>query len=98
MAASLNPSTLSRLRDLADMLGNINAEVAMLEEQAGAIKAELAASGEKTIVGALFKAEVVVSERNSLDPKATKALLERLGIEPPMKSTFVQSVRVKSLG
>ncbi len=98
MAATLNSSTAARLRDLVDMLGNINAEIKMLEEQAAAIKAELAASGEQEIVGSMFRAQIVVSERRALDQKQAKVLIEAAGFEVPMTSTFVQSVRTSSIG
>ena len=94
MAATLNPSTRARLAGLVDTLGNINAEIALLTQQATAIKTELAAAGVEAIEGDMFRAAIVVTERNSLDTKLAIAMLESVGAKPPMKSTFVQSVRV----
>lgn len=91
---ALAPATLARLRDLADMLGNLNAEIALLERQATAIKAEIAASGERSIRGSMFEASIVITERQSIDAPAVRAML---GDDTPMKSAFVQSVKVKAI-
>lgn len=94
MAATLNPSTLLRLSCLVDTLGNLSAEIAMLERQAQTIKAELTCAGLPVIEGSMFRAAVVVSERVSLDTKLAVSMLQAVGAKPPMKSTFVTAVRV----
>lgn len=91
---ALAPATLSRLRDLADTLGGLNAEITLLERQATAIKAEIAASGERSIRGSIYEAAVVITERQSIDAPAVRAML---GEDTPMKSAFVQSVRIKEI-
>lgn len=87
----MNTSTRSRLSGLVDTLGNLNAEIALLEKQAQAIKAELTAAGEPVIEGAMFRAAIVITERLSIDASKVKAIL---GEDTPMKSAFVTAVRV----
>lgn len=97
MSAVTNPSTALRLAGLVDTLGNINAEIALLERQAKAIKAELTCSGESVIEGSMFRAAISVAERLSLDTKAATSLLESIGMQPPMKSALVTTVRMSDL-
>lgn len=94
MAATLNSSTRARLSSLVDQLGNLNAEIAILEREAQTIKAELTAAGEPVIEGEMFRAAIVMSERTSLDAKLAIAMLESVGAKAPMKSAFVTAVRV----
>lgn len=81
---------------IVDQLGRLQAQIADLEAQADAIKTTLAICGEGAYEGALFRATVSKSERNSLDMKAVRAKLSRQFIAANTNVTAVTSVRVVS--
>lgn len=57
-----------------DRLGMLLAQIADLEEQAEAIKNELKNAGEGHVEGALYKACVTLSQRNTVDNKDRKSV------------------------
>jgi hypothetical protein len=90
----LATSTRISLSGLADTLGNLNAEIAILEAEAKRIKAALIESGEPIIEGALFRVSVSTAERASIDTAAVRAVFESAGLDVPTKSSTVTTVRV----
>lgn len=67
--------SLKKLTKMVDELGNLNAEIALLQDRADAIKGALKLSGYDEIVGNIFRAKVVNSESMQLDTAKARALL-----------------------
>ena len=77
-----------------DMLGHLNAQIADLSAQAEFLKKELKAAGEGAYEGALFRATVSMSERETLDMKAVREKLTPQFIRAHTNVTQVVTVRV----
>jgi hypothetical protein len=63
-----------------DLLGEIQAQITDLENQAEEIKARLIAKGRKAYEGDFFRATVSRFDRTTLPIKVARAKLERLGV------------------
>lgn len=80
-----------------DRLAHLNAEIATATAEAQAIKAEFIANGQDVYVGALHKATVVHTIRESLSPEKVKQLLTPEAYASCLNATPVHSVRVTGL-
>lgn len=85
---------VKKINEMVDDLGFLMAQIAKLEKQANALKAELKAKGPGTYEGYVFQANISVSERDSLDMEAVRAKLTPQFIRAHTKSTEVVAVRV----
>ena len=64
---------------IIDRLGALQAQIANLEAEEKALKAEIKGFGDGAYEGALFRATVSTADRATLDAKAARAKLEELG-------------------
>ena len=78
---------------VVDAFGALKAQIADLEKQAAALRAEIIAMGLGAHEGDLFRATVSVTERETLDMDAVRAHLSRQFIQAHTKVTEVTMVR-----
>ncbi len=74
--------TQSNLEPLADALGQVRAQISELETREKNIKAQIVEAGVDALEGAFFRVLVLKSVRHTLDSKAAREMLERLGASP----------------
>lgn len=74
-----------------DRLGLLLAQIADLEEQAEAIKNELKSGAEGVVEGNLFKANVILSQRSTVD---NKAVYKALNISDDLLAKFTKTTAV----
>lgn len=91
-------ATETMLTDRVDELGFLLAQIADLEKQAAAIKAELISAGVPVCEGDLFRATVVEQVRKTTDYKTLVAVLDipSSWVEEHTTAKAVTSVRVTS--
>jgi len=91
-------STLDNLStgQLADELGQVKAEAAEIESREKAIRAELIGRGVSAAEGALFRATVSESLRQSLDAERVKAEMGEGWYAARCKIAVVTTVRVSA--
>lgn len=77
-----------------DRLGLLLAQIADLEEQAEAIKNELKNGAEGVVEGNLFKANVILSQRSTVD---NKALYKALNVSDDLLAKFTKTSAVISV-
>ena len=77
-----------------DRLGLLLAQIADLEEQAEAIKNELKNGAEGVVEGNLFKANVILSQRSTVD---NKALYKALNVSDDLIAKFTKTSAVISV-
>jgi hypothetical protein len=77
-----------------DLLGLLLAQIADLEEQAEAIKNELKSGAEGVVEGNLFKANVSLSQRSTVD---NKAVYKALNISDDLLAKFTKTSAVISV-
>lgn len=82
------------MSNIVDQLGHLMADIARLEKQAAALKAELKKSGPGTYEGDLFQANISVSERETLDMDAVRSKLTPQFIRAHTRTTEVVAIRV----
>lgn len=82
------------IRNTVDALGKLQAQIADLEAKEKLLKAALIESGAGAYEGALFRATVSESERNTLDMAAVRKKLTPQFIAAHTKTTPVVTVRV----
>lgn len=85
---------MSKLQNLVDVLGDINAQIKSLEDRASDIKKQIIKSGEYQIVGDTFTATVVSTHRSQLDLDAVRSKLSVQFLTAHTREFDVQSVRV----
>ena len=85
---------MNKLIKMVDQLGLVNAQIAALEKQAKAIKAELVAAGLDKIEGAEFCATIVTSQRAQLDIDAVREKLSQQFLTAHTRYVDVVAVRV----
>lgn len=90
--------TVSTELNQVDRLGLLLAQIADLEAEAEAIKNELKSGDEGVVEGNLYKANVILSQRTTVD---NKALYKALNVSDDLlakfsKSTAVITVKVTS--
>ena len=85
---------MSKITTLVDQLGSINAQVAALEKQSKALKAELILNGVEDVEGDLYTAKIVTQYRETLDMEAVRKHLSPQFISAHTKTAAVTSVRV----
>jgi len=85
---------MSKITTLVDQLGSINAQVAALEKQSKALKAELILNGVEDVEGDLYTAKIVTQYRETLDMAAVRAHLSTQFITAHTSTAVVTSVRV----
>ena len=74
-----------------DRLGLLLAQIADLEEQAEAIKNELKSGSEGVVEGNLFKANVILSQRSTVD---NKAVYKALNVSDDLLAKFTKTTAV----
>ena len=74
-----------------DRLGLLLAQIADLEEQAEAIKNELKNGAEGVVEGNLFKANVILSQRSTVD---NKAVYKALNVSDDLLAKFTKTTAV----
>ena len=74
-----------------DRLGLLLAQIADLEEQAEAIKNELKSGAEGVVEGNLFKANVILSQRSTVD---NKAVYKALNVSDDLLAKFTKTTAV----
>lgn len=77
-----------------DRLGLLLAQIADLEEQAEAIKNELKSGAEGVVEGNLFKANVILSQRSTVD---NKAVYKALNVSDDLLAKFTKTTAVISV-
>ena len=77
-----------------DRLGLLLAQIADLEEQAEAIKNELKNGAEGVVEGNLFKANVILSQRSTVD---NKAVYKALNISDDLLAKYTKTTAVISV-
>ena len=77
-----------------DRLGLLLAQIADLEEQAEAIKNELKNGAEGVVEGNLFKANVILSQRSTID---NKAVYKALNVSDDLLAKFTKTTAVISV-
>ena len=77
-----------------DRLGLLLAQIADLEEQAEAIKNELKNGAEGVVEGNLFKANVILSQRSTVD---NKSLYKALNVSDDLLAKFTKTSAVISV-
>lgn len=90
--AVLSHSVFRRLTAQVDKLGELNAQIAELQDLADTIKNELKASGFDVIEGTLFKCAISTVVRSTLNSGRVKAMLSPAQIAACTDIT--QSVRL----
>lgn len=81
------------LASTVDLLGAIKAQIADLARREKELAEVIKASGLPVIEGALFRAAVSVTERQSIDTDAVRLML---GHRTPMKSSITETLRLSS--
>lgn len=91
-------TTIQTLTSKVDQLGVLLAQIAELEKQADAIKNELKNGDEGSVEGELFKANVILSQRTTVDYKSVlqEANVPESLVAKYSKSTAVITVKVTS--
>ena len=74
-----------------DRLGLLLAQIADLEEQAEAIKNELKSGAEGVVEGNLFKANVILSQRSTVD---NKAVYKALNVSDDLLAKFTKTTAI----
>lgn len=74
-----------------DRLGLLLAQIADLEEQAEAIKNELKSGAEGVVEGNLFKANVILSQRSTVD---NKAVYKALNVSDDLLAKFTKTIAI----
>ena len=74
-----------------DRLGLLLAQIADLEEQAEAIKNELKSGAEGVVEGNLFKANVILCQRSTVD---NKAVYKALNVSDDLLAKFTKTTAV----
>lgn len=74
-----------------DRLGLLLAQIADLEEQAEVIKNELKSGAEGVVEGNLFKANVILSQRSTVD---NKAVYKALNVSDDLLAKFTKTTAV----
>lgn len=83
--------TVSTELTQVDQLGLLLAQIADLEEQANAIKEELKNGSDGVIEGNLFKANVILSQRSTVD---NKAVYKALNVSDDLLAKFTKTTAV----
>lgn len=77
-----------------DELAAVKAEIAVLQEREKILVASLKATGLERIHGTLHDAVISLSERETVDTKALRADLGEDIIQPYLKRTLVETLKV----
>ena len=96
------PNTVSqisvrRLVNMVDKLGDINAQISKLQDDAEHIKKALKASGYSEVVGARYRAVISTSTRNLLDREMVATFLSQDHMDMCTKESTSTKLEIKGL-
>lgn len=87
---------MNNFANLADRLGELEAQKKALEEQIKAIKAEIKDTGARSVQGKFFKVTVGIAIRQNLDTAAVKAEMGQKWWDDHSNLSEVTTILVKS--
>lgn len=85
------------LESLVDTLGALNAQISALSAEAEAIKAKFKDSGQKEVIGTLFKVVVSTQNRSTLVADKVRKLLTPAEVAECTKTTESKTLTVYGL-